>query len=112
MTGPGVLRDEIGRLYEAHGRVLLGYAWSLLADRGAAEDVVHQVFTRLLRGDISISGSPVAYLCRAVRNGASNHRRARIREVELEPHAQWLEAPGGRRADGRRDREGTAGVAA
>jgi RNA polymerase sigma-70 factor, ECF subfamily len=88
-------RDDILRLYESHGRLLLAYGCSLLRDAAAAEDAVHQVFARLLRGDLTIQGAPAAYLCRAVRNVALNDRRGRSREAALDDHAAWLEAPPG-----------------
>ena len=43
--------DEIQQLYDRHGRALLAYACSFVSDVGAAEDVLHQVFLRLLRRD-------------------------------------------------------------
>jgi RNA polymerase sigma-70 factor (ECF subfamily) len=89
-------RDDIARLYADHGAWLLGYACSLVRDRSTAEDAVHQLFARLLRGDIAITGSPVAYCCRALRNGVMNHARAKSHEVELDDaRASWLEAPRG-----------------
>jgi RNA polymerase sigma-70 factor (ECF subfamily) len=94
VTAHGLDREEVARLYADHGALLLGYACSILGDLSTAEDVVHQVFARLLRGNIAIRGTPVAYLCRAVRNAAFNHRRHLSREVTLD-HAEqsWLEAP-------------------
>jgi RNA polymerase sigma factor (sigma-70 family) len=96
VTGHRLGPEDVARLYTEHGSLFLGYACSLLGDRSAAEDVVHQVFARLLRGDVVINGAPVAYFCRAIRNGALNHRRNRSREVELdEEGTSWLEAPRG-----------------
>lgn len=89
-------RTRIQRLYDQHGRVMLAYAISLLSDRSAAEDVLHEVFLKLLEGRAGINGSsPVPYLCRAVRNTAFNYRRDRAREVEIDDNARWLEAPSG-----------------
>jgi RNA polymerase sigma-70 factor, ECF subfamily len=90
-------REDVARLYAEHGAVLVGYACSLLADRMQAEDVVHHIFVRLLRGDIAVRERSLAYLCQAVRNGAMNHWRKHAREVALdESGARWLEAPRGR----------------
>src|SRR6185295_10795069 len=50
-------------------------------DFAAAEDVVHQVFERLLRGDVQLHDPPVAYLYRAVRNAAIDWMRKRSRDV-------------------------------
>lgn len=88
-------RAEIERLYEQHGRVLLAYACSFVHSLAEGEDVVHQVFTRLLRGDVVITGLPLAYLCRAVRNTAFNQRRTWRRETALDDEVRWLEAPAG-----------------
>jgi RNA polymerase sigma-70 factor (ECF subfamily) len=87
--------EEVRRLYEKHGRALLAYACSFVSDYSAAEDVLHQVFVRLLRGDIEITGPPVAYLYRAIRNAALNTLRRHSREVELDSNAGWLESPPG-----------------
>ena len=89
----GLQRAEVERLYEAHGRVLLAYACTFVRSVAAAEDVVHQVFARLLRGDLVITGPPLPYLCRAVRNAALNDRRSRAREETLGEEVGWLEAP-------------------
>ena len=94
-------RDEIHELYDTHGRVLLAYACSLVPDVAAAEDLLHQVFARLLKDDrdlkedLKIVGPPRAYLYRAIRNAALNYRRDRARETDLAEHAGWLEAPPG-----------------
>lgn len=95
MTDRALSREEIRSLYDAHGRTLLAYARSLIGEVAAAEDVLHQVFIRLLRGDVRIAGAPLPYLCRAVRNAAFNNRRDRARETDLAGRAAWLEAPGG-----------------
>jgi RNA polymerase sigma-70 factor (ECF subfamily) len=86
-------RDDIRRLYDEHDRLLLAYGTALLGDVAAAEDLIHQVFVRLLRGDLVITGAPASYLCRAVRNAALNVRRGWWRQVELERVEPWLEAP-------------------
>jgi RNA polymerase sigma-70 factor, ECF subfamily len=96
VTG-GLDREDIARLYAEHGAVLVGYAYSLLSDRAQAEDVVHHVFVRLLRGDVVVMDRPLAYLCQAVRNAVMNQWRKRAREVALDDSgACWLEAPRGR----------------
>ena len=89
--------DQVRALYEAHGRVLLAYAVSLLRDRSASEDVLQQVFVKLLNGRVAVSGSPLHYLYRAVRNTALNHRRNHAREVDLPSNGHWLESPQGKR---------------
>ena len=86
--------DQVQRLYEVHGRALLAYACGFLGGPSDAEDVVHQVFLRLLRDGVTATLSP-GYLFRAVRNGALNDIRRRSREVDLDGVAQWLESPSG-----------------
>lgn len=78
--------DQIGRLYQQHGRGLIAYACSFVRGFTSAEDIVHHVFVRMLRGDLTIEGSPVPYLYRAVRNAALNDKRnhARHELVELD----------------------------
>jgi len=86
-------REQIRQLYEQHGRGLIAYACAFLPGFASAEDVMHQVFERLLRGNLEIQGSPVPYLYRAVRNAALNDIRNRSRDVELD--GAWLESPPG-----------------
>jgi len=80
--------------------VLLAYAVSILSDRSVSEDVLHQVFTKLLQGPVGINGTPVHYLYRAIRNTALNYRRNHAREVELTNDDRWLESPPGMEAIG------------
>src|SRR5215475_3727824 len=75
--------DEIRVLYERHARALVTYACSLLADFASAEDVVHQVFQRLLRGDIELHKPPLPYLYTAVRNATIDILRTRPRNVAI-----------------------------
>ena len=91
------MKRDARRLYEEHGHALLAYASALLRDPSAAEDVLHQVFVKLLAGRASIDGPPAAYLFRAVRNTALNHIRGQSREVGLDDTALWLESPGASR---------------
>lgn len=86
-------RDSVRRLYEEHGRGLIAYACSFVASFATAEDILHQVFERLLRGDLAITGAPVAYLYRAVRNTAMNKIRDRASEVDFDEG--WLDSPVG-----------------
>jgi RNA polymerase sigma factor (sigma-70 family) len=88
-------REHVRTLYERHGPVLLAYALSILQDRSASEDVLHQVFMKLLQRDVAINGQPLHYLYRAVRNTALNHQRHHSRERELAQNGHWLESPPG-----------------
>jgi len=86
-------RDAIRKLYECHARGLFAYACSFVTSFASAEDILHQVFERLLRGDVEVDGPPLPYLYRAVRNAALNQIRNRSREVNLEDG--WLDSPAG-----------------
>lgn len=76
--------EDVTRLYHEHGPALLAYASSFVADRAIAEDLLHQVFAKLLEGRTSLPEFPIAYLYRAVRNAALNARRNGIREAALD----------------------------
>jgi RNA polymerase sigma-70 factor (ECF subfamily) len=90
------VEEDVRRLYEEHGRALLAYAAALLRDPSAAEDVLHQVFLKLVAGGVAINGPrAAAYLFRAVRNSALNHIRGQSRHVELDGVSVWLESPDG-----------------
>lgn len=71
--------DDLGRLYDRLGVSLYRYALMILTDRAAAEDVLHDVFSRLAsrrpRGIVSIDG----YLRLAVRNACFDALRRRKR---------------------------------
>jgi RNA polymerase sigma-70 factor (ECF subfamily) len=84
-------KEKIRRLYEEHGRGLIAFACSVVNGFAAAEDVLHEVFRRILRGGIDMDALSVPYLYRAVRNEALNHVRNRSRDTTLED--SWLEAP-------------------
>ena len=88
-------REQVRALYEQYGPVLLAYAVSLLQDRSASEDVLHQVFTKLLQNEAAINGHALHYLLRSVRNTAFNHRRNHSREQELPANGDLLVSPAG-----------------
>ena len=109
---PSPIDGETARqLYEAHSRALLAYACSLTPDAGVAEDVVHQVFVRLLAGRVTLPAPALPYLLRALRNTALNHRRGRQREMPLADADRWLEAPSDRLDAAPRGRIGAAATA-
>jgi RNA polymerase sigma-70 factor (ECF subfamily) len=83
LSGTRLSAEDVRALYERHGPALVAYACSFLPDAAAAEDAVHAVFVRLLRGEIETPKSPVAYVYRAVRNTALNSRRNWNRESSL-----------------------------
>ena len=75
-------RALVGRLYDTYGASLYRYAVLLLADPGAAEDAVHQVFATILRRPPRIDAE-AHYLRRAVRNECYSQLRRRQRQREV-----------------------------
>ena len=82
--------DEVRRLYDRHGPALVLYARSYVADIGTAEDVVHGVFLKLLRGREVALEMPAAYLYRAVKNAVTNAWRDHWREAPLPDSEPWF----------------------
>ena len=60
------------QLWRRHADRLLLYATTVLSDRAAAEDVLQNVFVRLIASPPSDVDSEAGYLFRAVRNEALN----------------------------------------
>jgi len=84
--------DEVQPLYQQHGPGLLLYARSLLGRKHAAEDVLQQVFMKLLEQH-AIPEEPRPYLFRAVHNVALNMIRGESKQIELADIEPWFEAP-------------------
>lgn len=84
--------DEVQSLYQQYGPGLLLYARSLLGSKHAAEDVLQQVFMRILQQN-TIPEQPKPYLFRAVHNTALNLIRGESTQVELANIEPWFEAP-------------------
>lgn len=86
----------IARAYDEHGAALYRHALMILGDSAAAEDAVHQVFTKVLAGstpDGHIQFA-AAYLRQAVRNQCYSWLRARQRDsAEPEPCGRPLLEP-------------------
>jgi RNA polymerase sigma-70 factor, ECF subfamily len=80
-------------LYEKHGAALAAYACCFGLDHASAEDVVQQLFLKILGQKNFAPHSPIAYLYRATRNGSLNLRRDRRREIELPPTETWFVHP-------------------
>jgi RNA polymerase sigma-70 factor, ECF subfamily len=89
--------EDVRRLYDQHGPALVAYACTFVTDGAAAEDVVHQVFLRLLSTEVAMPDVPVAYVYRAVRNAALNARRSGLRNTPLDPESSIFEHRGGNR---------------
>jgi len=84
--------NEVQALYQQHGPGLLLYGCSLLGRKHVAEDVLQQVFMRLLEQN-TLPEDPRPYLFRAVRNAAFNVMRSESKQVELADIEPWFEAP-------------------
>jgi RNA polymerase sigma-70 factor (ECF subfamily) len=89
--------DCVKQLYDRHGAALLAYARSFVADVAIAEDIIQQVFVKLLQGGISMPEAPLPYLYRAVRNAALNKRRNGRYETPLDAEGPWFVHRGGDR---------------
>src|ERR1051325_3745988 len=86
-------REQVESLYQQYAAALVAYTCSLVIDRAQAEDLVQQVFLKLLGRSFAEPDNPRAYLYRAVRNAAFNVRRSSRRDVELDAKKLWLVAP-------------------
>jgi len=80
-------------MYERHGAALAAYACSCGLDHASAEDVVHQLFLKMLGEKTFTPQSPLAYLYRATRNAYSNPQRIRHRETDLQAAESWFVHP-------------------
>ena len=93
--------DQVQGWYLQYGPALLAYLCSMLGERSSAEDVLHQVFIKLLKGNVEVPRDAVKpYLFRAVRNAALNLAARNSRNVSLEASEdatgadqRWFEAP-------------------
>jgi len=103
--------DALRRAYERHKKRLLTMAVALTGDRGAAEDVVHDVFARLLQSSSWPSGksSLRRYLVVCVRNQALDWLRYRKRHRTDPPDpSEMLSQVEGPAAGAVRDEEANA----
>ncbi|MEM7586053.1 MAG: RNA polymerase sigma factor [Acidobacteriota bacterium] len=73
-------------LFERHGRRLFGYLRGLVGDVSAAEDLVQETFTRLLRHRSGYNpGRPfLPWMLTIARNAAWAHLRSRARHTETD----------------------------
>jgi RNA polymerase sigma-70 factor, ECF subfamily len=86
---------EVEQLYRQHGPALLLFATAMTRERSQAQDVLHQVFLKLLEDSRLRQAADVkAYLFACVRNAALNNARARGRNVALpEEGLAWFDPP-------------------
>ncbi|HKE35622.1 MAG TPA: sigma-70 family RNA polymerase sigma factor [Candidatus Acidoferrum sp.] len=86
--------SEIELSYRQYGSALLLFAAALTGERSRAQDAVHQVFLKLLEsGGLRDALDTKAYLFTCVRNVVRNDRKARVRDVALDPQCAWFEPP-------------------
>jgi RNA polymerase sigma factor (sigma-70 family) len=93
-AAPGEWLD-VALLYRQHHADLVRLALLLVGDRGCAEDVVQDVFTRLCaRGRMVTQDSTLAYVRTAVVNGCRSvlRHRALTRRVAITRAAPWRDA--------------------
>ncbi|HEU5235446.1 MAG TPA: sigma-70 family RNA polymerase sigma factor [Terriglobales bacterium] len=83
-------REEVERLYRTHAKVLVVFASSVVGDRSKAQDVVQQVFLKLIDRPIEHPENWAAYLYSAVRNTARNEVRSNQRLLELDEAQPWF----------------------
>jgi len=101
---PEDLTSRAGRLYDEHGAALYRYALMLLANGSAADDVIQQVFSVLLKRGPAVIDNEAHYLRRAVRNECYSVLRVRVRRAECpidEPLLESAAATGSDRPDER-----------
>lgn len=91
--------ESLRALYVASRQQLYTYAVSITGNREAAEDAIHGVFERLLRGG-GLPADVRPYLFRAVRNAAlDSWRRAQVRGDSVFEDAPDDSGPGSRPDD-------------
>lgn len=80
--------------YRRYGPALLLFAAALAGEPSRAQDLVHQVFLKLLEsGSLRHALDAKAYLFTCVRNAVLNDRKVRQRDVALDPECVWFEPP-------------------
>jgi len=85
---------EIEVSYRRYGSALLLFAAVLTGERSRAQDAVHQVFLKVLEsGSLRDALDAKAYLFTCVHNAVLNDRKARQRDVALDPECAWFEPP-------------------
>jgi RNA polymerase sigma-70 factor (ECF subfamily) len=90
----GAKSAEIEALYRQHGAALLLFATAIVGERSRGQDLVQQVFLRLLQDDaLSRANEVKAYLFGCVRNAALNERRSDARQAPLEADSAWFSPP-------------------
>jgi RNA polymerase sigma-70 factor (ECF subfamily) len=86
------LKPEIDQLFREHSQMLYRTAHSMLGNSADAEDVLQDVFLRLLRGEPAPTTNVRGYLYRAAINSSLNVIRSRKR-LEFTDNAERFEGP-------------------
>ncbi len=88
-------RQALARIYQKYKTDLLLLAMALLNDRGAAEDVVHDVFLSFVQGldAFRLTGSLKGYLLTCVANRARNCNKASLVRSKVRPGGGWSAEP-------------------
>jgi RNA polymerase sigma-70 factor (ECF subfamily) len=80
----------VEQLYRKHAEALVLFGSALLGERTRAQDIVQQVFLRLVERPVKRPDNPQAYLFAAVRNTARNEMRCLRSMVELDETQSWF----------------------
>jgi RNA polymerase sigma-70 factor (ECF subfamily) len=73
--------DAFDELVRAHYRKLCNFVYRYVGSHEVAEDLVQDMFVRILKSDTFDYDDPLPYLYRAARNQASSHlRQQKVRE--------------------------------
>jgi RNA polymerase sigma-70 factor (ECF subfamily) len=78
-------QTELGQLFEEHQRRIFGAAFRILGNATDAEDILQQVFLRIVRQEVPADqvGNLDAYLYRAAINAALDLARSRWRQSRV-----------------------------
>jgi RNA polymerase sigma-70 factor, ECF subfamily len=85
-------RDAVAAIYRRHSAGIYGYIRSIVLDPHEAEDLMQQVFIKLMTAQPAVVGPDFApWLLRVARNTAIDSLRRRRRTVLRDPHT-WTPA--------------------
>jgi RNA polymerase sigma-70 factor (ECF subfamily) len=85
---------EIESLYRRYGPALLLLAAAITGERSRAQDVVQQVFLKLIEaGNLRQAADKKAYVFACVRNAALNEIKVLQRNTVLDPEDAWFNPP-------------------
>ena len=94
MDQMGTNSAEIEVLYRQHGPALLLFATAITGERSRAQDLVHQVFLKLMEdGKLRRAEDKKSYLFACVRNAVLNERKRGERQAPLRSDTAWFSPP-------------------